>query len=345
MSKVVRLLEQLSDIPGVSGWEEPVREKILSLVKEHCDSWQVDPLGNLLVFKKGEQRPKNRLMLSAHMDEVGFIITHIEKEGLLRFGAVGGIDSRVVTGKSVEVGRDRLFGVIGSKAVHISSSKEKEEPLELEKLFIDIGTSSQEEAEKLVSPGDRAIFHAPFLRLGEHGLSGRAFDNRAGCALMIELIRSQLPYDCHFAFTVQEENGCVGGVTAGYAINPDISLVLETTTAADIPGVSKERQVCRLGKGPVLSFMDRGTVYHPDIFQLAMDTAKAEGIPCQTKSLVAGGNEARAIQTAGAGVRMLAVNLPCRYLHSPSNMLHKKDIGEAYKLLQALIARLGNHRE
>jgi len=342
MTSLIDLICELSDIPGVSGWEDPVRERIVSLVQEHCDSLQTDALGNLIAFKKGAQRPKNKLLLSAHMDEVGFIITHIEEDGLLRFANVGGIDTRVVVGKAVEVGPNRLYGAVGSKALHLHTEKEREEVADLEKLFIDIGARSRDEALEHVQPGDRAIFHAPFLQVGDDCVLGRAFDDRAGCALLVKLLQSELPWDCHFAFTVQEETGCTGAAAVGHAVNPDIAIVVESTTASDIGGVSGSKTVSCLGKGPVVSYMDGGTVYDSELYRLAFEVAKEEGIPCQTKSLVAGGNESRSLQTVGTGARVMAVSLPCRYIHSPSNMLHKQDVEDTYRLLQALIRKLGN---
>jgi len=343
MTSLIDLICELSDIPGVSGWEDPVRERIVSLVQEHCDSLHTDALGNLIAFKKGARRPKNKLLLSAHMDEVGFIITHIEEDGLLRFANVGGIDTRVVVEKAVEVGPNRLYGAVGSKALHLHTEKEREEVADLEKLFIDIGARSKEEALEHVQLGDRAIFHAPFLSVGNDCVLGRAFDDRAGCALLVKLLQSDLPWDCHFAFTVQEETGCTGAAAVGYAVNPDIAIAVEATTASDIGGVSGNKRVSCLGKGPVVSYMDNGTVYDSALYRLAFEVAKEEGIPCQTKSLVAGGNESRSLQTAGTGARVMAVSLPCRYIHSPSNMLHKQDVEDTYRLLQALIRKLGNY--
>lgn len=343
MSSLIDLIRELCDIPGVSGWEDPVREKIASLVQEHCDELHTDALGNLIAFKKGAQRPKNKLLLSAHMDEVGFIITHIEEDGLLRFTSVGGIDTRVVVGKSVEIGPQRLYGAVGSKALHLHTDKEREEVPDRDKLFIDIGARSKEEALEHVQPGDRAIFYAPFLSLGEDCILGRAFDDRAGCALLVRILQSDLPFDCHFAFTVQEETGCTGAVAAGYTVAPDIAIAVETTTASDIAGVSADKVVSRLGRGPVVSFMDGGTVYDSGLYRLAFDVAEREQIPCQTKSMVAGGNESRSLQTAGTGSRVMAVSLPCRYLHSPSNVLHKQDVRDTYRLLQALIGELGHY--
>ena len=342
MGKWIELIKTLSDIPGVSGCEGGVREAIIARIKDHCDRIETDALGNLSAFKKGAKVPKNRIMLSAHMDEVGFVITHIEEDGLLRFAPVGGIDPRILFGKAVEIGPQRMRGVIAGKAVHQLTDKEKEAVPEFETLLIDIGASDRQEAEKHVSPGDFVVFSAGFTELGERLIMGRAFDDRAGCALLIELLRAPLPYDCHFVFTAQEETGCTGAKAAAYAVAPDIAIVVETTTAADIPGTPPDQQICRLGGGPVITYMDKGAVYDKGLYDLAFEVASRQGLRCQTKSAVVGGNDSSAIQVAGAGARVMAVSLPCRYLHSPSLVLHTGDIEETYKLLSSLVEAVGS---
>ena len=340
MTEIVDAIRVLTGIPGTSGDEGKVRSAIIEMIAPYADEIQTDPLGNLIVFKKGKATPKNRILYCAHMDEVGFIITHIEDSGLLRFAPVGGIDSRVVVGKAVEVGENRLRGVIGTKAMHHQDEKEREEAVPLDKLFIDIGAKDKTDALAYVSPGGRAVFYSEFREFGDGCILSKALDDRAGCALLVQLIKSELPYDSWFAFTVQEETGCTGAVTAGYAAAPDISIVVEATTASDIAGVSADKQVCALGKGPVISFMDKGAVYDAGLYSLALKTAKENGIPAQPKSGVFGGNDSRSLQTARDGARILAVSLPCRYIHSPSNMLCADDIGRTYELLFELNGNL-----
>ena len=333
---IIENLEKLCSLCGVSGWEDPVREEILRQLKGTCDV-RVDALGNVIAHKKGAATPKNKLLLSAHMDEVGFIITYIEDSGLLRFTNVGGIDSRVVVGKAVEIGDARIYGVVGTKAVHLQEEAERSEPLKLDKLTIDIGARDKADALAVVRPGDRAVFSAPFGRMGDGRLYGRALDDRAGCAILLELLGRDLPWDCFFSFTVQEEIGCVGADTVGYELNPDIAIAVEATTASDIAGVDPDKVVCSQGAGPVISFMDRGAVYDRALYTLALETAKRHGIPCQCKAGVFGGNESRSFQTAGSGARILAVSLPCRYIHSPTNLLAEADIHHTAALLEKLI--------
>ena len=335
----IEMIKELTLLSGVSGNEHQVRDYIINKIKGKCE-YTVDPLGNILVFKKGKQTPNKKVMFSAHMDEVGFIITYVEDSGLLKFTNVGGIDSRVVIGKTVKVGG--LYGVIGTKAVHMQTDEEKEKPVKMDNLYIDIGAKSKEEALEKVSIGDRATFDSDFFEFGKSQIKGKALDDRIGCYMLIEMINSDLEYDTHFAFTVNEETGMQGAASAAYTVAPDISVVLEATTAADIPEVPSHKTVCGFKKGGVISFMDRATVYDFDLYKFAIKTAKENGIPCQSKEGVFGGNEARCIQTSKGGVRVLALSLPCRYLHSPSCVLDKEDIENSLKLAKIFAKELPN---
>lgn len=330
---IFELLETLSGLPGVSGCEEQVRYEILRRIEGHC-IYRVDALGNILAFKKGRETPSQTRMFSAHMDEVGLIVTYIEDNGLLRFATVGGIDARILAGKTVMIGNTP--GVIGTKAMHQKTAEERGNAMSVTDMYIDIGARDKNEAESAVAPGDRAVFRSQYRSFGEGFLQGRALDDRAGCALLIELIQKDLKYDTHFAFTVQEETGTSGGKTAAQQIAPVLGFVVETTTACDIPDTPDHRVVCRLGAGPVLSFMDRGTVYDIDLYRRALALAKENGVLCQSKLGIYGGNEARSVQTAGSGAHMLAISLPCRYLHTPSCVLRRSDIEETARLLEIL---------
>lgn len=338
-TKMLELLRELSLLNGVSGDEACVSDYIIGQIKDYCDC-HVDALGNVIAFQKGKAAPKNRVQLSAHMDEVGFIITYIEEDGLLRFTNAGGIDTRVTVGKAVRVGHDNLPGVIGVKPVHLLKDDERDTMPKMEDLTIDIGAKDRAQAQQIVSPGDRAVFESEFFTFGSGFIKGKALDDRAGCALMIKQIqRGNAPYDCYYTFTVQEETGCKGGMTAAYAVKPDIGIAIETTTAGDIADTPDHKKVCRLGGGPVLSFMDKGTIYDAALYTQGLAAAQEKGIRCQSKEGVYGGNESRSIQTARGGARVLAVSLPCRYLHSPSCVLQQSDIEETARLLQELTAR------
>ena len=327
-------LKEICTIDGASGDESAVREYIINNIK--ADKVTVDNLGNVIVFKKGRKTPKNRIMLAAHMDEVGFMITDITDEGFLRFGAVGGIDPRVVMGRAVRF-RNGTLGVVGTKAVHQQSADERKKAPDFDDMLIDIGVFSAYEAEKLVSRGDTACFDTDFFEFGDGFIKGKAIDDRAGCLIMMDMINSDLEYDMYFAFTVQEEVGTRGAKAASFSVEPDIAIVLETTTACDISGSSGNKRVCELGKGSVISYMDRSTIYDKELYKLAFNTAANIGVPAQTKTLVAGGNDSGAIHVSRGGVRTCALSVPCRYLHSPSCVIKQSDY-EAVKALAFAMA-------
>lgn len=336
---MLKYIEELSSLYGVSGNEDAVREYIISVIDGKCE-YNVDNLGNLIVFKKGKKTPKKKLMIAAHMDEVGFIITYINSDGTLCFDTVGGVNADVVAGRQIVLCKNGIRGVIGSKAVHNMSDSERKEKVKVSKLCIDIGASSREEAEKYVSTGDFASFAAKFTMLGNGRVCSKAIDDRAGCAIMLDMIENEIEYDTYFAFTVQEEVGLRGATAAAFGVNPDFAIVLETTTASDISAVSGAQRVCELGKGAVVSYMDRRTIYDKALYELCFETARENKIPCQTKTMVAGGNDSGAIHISGNGVRTLAISAPCRYLHSPACVADMSDIEACSKLVNLLIPRI-----
>lgn len=333
---MLKTLKELCVLTGVSGNEDAVREYIVGQIDGFCD-WRIDPLGSIIAEKKGKNRAAKRLMVSAHMDEVGFIVTGVNDAGLLLFSAVGGIDARVVLGRPVLVGPEKLVGVIGTKAVHMQSADERETAVPMDKLYIDIGAKDKEDALSRVSLGDRASFQPLYQSFGSGLIRGKALDDRVGCAIMIELIRGELEYDAVFAFVVQEEIGLRGARAASFSVNPEIAIVLETTTAADLPGAEDGKRVCELGSGPVVSFMDRSTSYDRGLYKRAFALAEAKGIPCQTKTMIAGGNDAGAIHVSRGGVRTLAVSAPCRYLHSPVCVVKESDLVQMMELTRLLV--------
>lgn len=338
---MLKELKTLCTINGISGDESRVRDYIISKIKDKCE-YKIDPMGNLLAFKKGKKAPKNKVMVSAHMDEVGFICTYICDNGFIRFTNVGGVDPKVAVGRAVKIGANEVYGVIGNKAVHLCSDGEDKTAPKLDKLYIDIGAENKEEAEKYVSLGDCVYFVSDFVEFGEDKIKAKAIDDRFGCAVMLKMIESELEYDTHFAFLVQEEVGCRGAGAAAFSIRPDYAIVLEATTASDISGVSDEDRVCVQGKGAVVSFMDRSTVYNRDMFKGAFALAKEKNIPIQPKTTVAGGNDASAIHKACSGVYTIAVSLPCRYIHSGTSVGDKKDMQACYDLAVALCEEYAN---
>lgn len=331
------MLEKLCLLNGTSGDESNVRNYIISEIRDYCE-YSVDSLGSVIAFKKGKKTPKNKVMLCAHMDEVGFIITDVTDDGYLKFSPVGGIDSKVVLNRVVNVNSVR--GVIGLKPVHLLRDDEKNTAPDLKNIYIDIGAVSKEDALKYVHLGDYAYFESDFIELGNGLIKSKALDDRIGCMLMIELIKTDMEYDTYFCFNVQEEVGLRGALCTSYSVQSDISVILETTTAADLCGVTGGDRVCVLGCGPVVSFMDGRTIYDRGLYQLAMKTAEKNAIKVQTKTAIAGGNDAGAVQTSGKGSRVMAISLPCRYIHSASSVVNSADIEETRKLLKVLLPEL-----
>lgn len=329
-------LERLCRINGASGDESAVRAYIKERVT-CAESVFEDNSGNLIVFKKGKKTPKNKIMFAAHMDEVGFMITHIDGDGFLSFGAVGGINPAVVLGRTLRL-ESGACGVVGTKALHQQSKEERKEIPDFKDMYLDIGAASKEEAEKLAPLGSYAYFDADFFEFGDGFIKGKAIDDRAGCLVMLDMINGAPEYDAWYAFTVQEEVGTRGAKTAAFGVAPDIAIVLETTTACDIAGVSGSKKVCELGKGAVVSYMDRATVYDRRLYALAFETAKANNIPVQTKTMIAGGNDSGAIHVSRGGVRTCAISVPCRYLHSPSCVIKESDYGAVRALAEKMLS-------
>lgn len=332
-----KLLERLCNANGISGDESAIRDIIISEIKDSGAEYYIDNMGNLIAFKKGKQTPEKKLLISAHMDEVGFIVTHITSDGYLKFDEVGGIDRRVVLGKSVTVGKD-INGVVIAAPMHLLTSDQRDSIPKFENMYIDIGASNRTEAEKYVSLGDSIQFDCDFMWQDDI-ITGKAIDDRAGCAIMIEMINSQLEYDTYFSFVVQEEVGLRGAKCAAFTVEPDFAIVAESTTAADIPNVPDEKKVCYVGNGAVISFMDRRTIYGKHLVLQAMECADDE-IQVQYKQAVAGGNDAGAIQTSKGGVRTLAVSIPCRYLHSSCGLISAKDLNSTKLVIQKMADKI-----
>lgn len=336
---MIAMLKALCQLNSTSGDENAVRDFIISEIKDYC-KYEVDNLGSVIAYKKGKKTPEKTVSINAHMDEVGFIVTGITEDGYLRFSTVGGIDSRVCLDRLVTVGRNNVSGVIADKAFHLLSADEKSKCPDFDGLLIDIGADSKEQAENVVNVGDFVYFVSDYVELGNGFIKAKALDDRIGCMLMIELVKSDLEYDTVFCFNVQEEVGLRGSKCTAHRVNADVAVVLEATTAADLCGVSGCDRVCVLGNGPVVSFMDRSTIYDRRLYDLAFSVANDNGIPIQTKTAVAGGNDAGAIQTAGNGARVIAISLPCRYIHSANSVVKMEDIDNTRKLLKELLPKL-----
>lgn len=333
------LLEKLCISDGISGDESRVRELIVNEIKPYADEIKIDNLGNVIAFKKGKNRAKAKLMLSAHMDEVGFMVTDVTADGYLKFDEVGGLDRRVVVGKTVTVGKNRINGVIGVKPVHLSRGDERTAIPRLSDMYIDIGATSRDEALGVVNYGDSVNFNSIYENNG-YTIKSKGIDDRFGCLALIQLIKSELEYDMHFVFAVQEEVGLRGAKVAAYSVAPDFAIVVETTTAADIAGVEETKQVCNLGDGAVISIMDRRTIYDKRMVEMAFECAEKAGAKAQYKRAVAGGNDSGAIHQSRGGVKTLAISLPCRYLHSSVTVANTSDCDDIIKITSMLANRI-----
>lgn len=327
------LLKTLCTIPAVSGREDKLREFILGEVSPYADC-SVDKNGNIICFKKGKKSPIKKVMIDAHMDEVGIIASSITSEGFIKFQTVSGIDTAVMLCRKVRFENGTL-GVVGMKPVHLSSTDERKKCPDKDGLYIDIGASSKEEAEKLVTVGETAVFESEIRLMGER-IKARAIDDRAGVACLIAMLKKDSEYDFYATFTVQEEIGCRGARTAAYSVDPDAAIVLEATTAADLHGVGEENRVCVLGDGPAVSFMDKATLYDRKLYDAALES----GLKCQTKQYVSGGNNSGAIHLSKCGVPTIAVSLPCRYIHSPSCVADINDLEAMLPLAEEMLSKL-----
>lgn len=333
-------LKELCLLNGISGDEKSVREYIISQIKDYVQSYTVDNLGNLIVFKKGKSSSDKKVLVSAHMDEVGLIATYINYDGTIKFDTVGGINPDVIIGRQVSV--NGLFGVVGTQAIHnIPQSQRGKEP-NVQEMYVDIGTNSKEETLKYVSLGDSINFFSKYENFGNDYIKSKALDDRVGCAILIDLIKSNLEFDTYFTFVVQEEVGLRGSKVASYTVNPDYAIVLEGTTAGDIGGSVGEKKVCTIGDGAVVSFMDRRTIYDKELYRLCFDISKENNIPCQTKTMVAGGNDSGSIHISRGGVRTIAISVPCRYIHSGASVMALSDAHACESLAKILISRINN---
>lgn len=341
------LLDTLKDLCALSGpssYEGPVRDYLLDRAQKAGVEARIDGLGNLIATKKGAAKGPKKLLLCAHMDEVGLIVKRITDDGYIKFACVGGVDRRVLIGKPVYLGNARVPGVIGIKPIHLTTAEERKKIPSLEQFYVDIGARSREEAEKLTHLGDFGVFSDEIVEFGDGMLKAKAIDDRIGCAVMAELMDWDLPMDVTFAFTVQEEVGTRGAFGAGFSVHPDLALILEGTTAADSPTTDAHRRVCRPGQGPVVPYMDGGTVYDPEVFRLLGTLADENGIPWQTKEYVSGGTDARSIQRSREGCRVGAVSAAVRYLHSPSSVASIRDFEQIEALTWAFVQAVAQGR-
>lgn len=331
------LLKQLTEASGISGNEKEVRDLILFEIKEHVDSIKIDRLGNIIAYKKGKDHTK-KLMITAHMDEVGLIVKEIDNMGLLKFTTVGGIDKRILVSKPVLVGNEKISGVIGAKPIHLQRKTEWTRALDIDELYIDIGAKSKEDAEKLVAPGDYVVFDSEYVEFGEELIKAKALDNRVGCSLLVNLIKEVNDISFYAVFTVMEEIGLVGAGPAAYEVEPDISIILEGTLCYDMPNLETHMVPTYLNHGPAISLIDRTTVYDPDFRNKIVKIANKNKIPYQYRKTAMGGNDSGKIHTTKEGSVTTTISVPCRYIHSTASVMSKRDYRNTYTLLKAILS-------
>ncbi|ABN69170.1 peptidase M42 family protein [Staphylothermus marinus F1] len=339
-NEIYETLEKLTNIVSPSGHEDEIRNTIIELLKPYADEIWVDSLGNVIAVKKGSG--EGRLMIAAHMDEIGLMINHITKTGFLKFTPIGGWNPVILPGQRVLIKtkrREYVRGVIGMKPPHIMKPEEAKQAPQIEDLFIDIGASSREEAEKLgITVGSVAVIERNIAKLSENVVTGRAFDDKIGVAVMIEAFKNleKPKVDVYAVATVMEEVGLKGARVAAYSITPHVGLALDVTIAADIPGVDESKQITKLGKGPAIKVMDgrsgSGLIAHPAIKDTLIQLAEKHNIPYQLEVLTGGTTDATIIQLTKEGVPTGALSVPTRYIHSPVEVLNLEDALNTAKL-------------
>jgi endoglucanase len=333
------LIKQLTEAYGPPGYENAVRDIIKEHVTPHADQVETDPLGNLHAVKKSNTASSSpgdgiKIMLAAHMDEIGLIVTHIDDKGFARLTPLGGVRAETMVGNRA-IFTNGALGVINidNWLMHdgLDSSHRK--------LYLDFGVRNKKDVP--VRVGDVAGFERPFVDLGDT-LVAKSMDDRIGCAILIETLQQleQTPHEVHFVFTVQEEVGTRGATTAAFKVHPDVSIAIDVTDSGDIP--ERKNFEVKMGHGPAVKVMDRGMLAHPGVKKWMAETAARNKIPYQMEVLIFGTTDARAMQLAHEGSAAGALSIPCRYIHTPSEMLSYSDVQNAVKLLRAMLSGPAN---
>ena len=340
-------LEKLSNVCGVTGREEEARKLLIKLMKQHVDKINLDKLENVIAIKEGK-KGSPKVMIAAHMDEVGLMVKTITKEGFVQFAKMGGIDDRILLAQNVIIHTQEgpLQGIIGSKPPHIQKEEERKKIVTYDNLFIDIGAENLKDANKMgVKIGDPISFDVKYSKIGKELVTGKAFDDRVGCAIMIETLKQLKNPDCtiYAVGTVQEEVGLRGAATATFGVDPDVGIALDVTVAGDVPGVKEFDTSLKMGKGPVLTVADSGLITHPKILRLLMDTAEENKIAFQLETGLPGTTDAARMSLTRQGVPSGTVSIAVRYIHSPTGMLSLKDAENSAKLTSAAIQKIQKH--
>ncbi len=340
--KNINLLADICKTPGASGFEQRIRALVIEEVKPLVDEISVDAMGNVIAIKKGKS-PK-KAMVAAHIDEIGFIVTHIDDDGFVRFHTLGGFDPKTLTAQRVIIhGKEEIFGVMGSKPIHLMKPEERGKSVQIQDFFIDTGMSKKA-VEKLVKVGDPITRERALIEMGDC-LNSKSLDNRVSVFILIEVLRAlknkKVPYDIYGVFTVQEEVGLRGAISATHFVDPDFGFGLDTTIAFDVPGSSPHEQVTKLGGGAAIKIMDGSTICDYRMVNYMKEIADKKKIKWQPEILPAGGTDTAALQRYGkSGAIAGAISIPTRHIHQSIEMVHKKDVENCIKLLQASLENL-----
>jgi putative aminopeptidase FrvX len=342
---VRELLKKLTDASGISGFEDGIRNVIISEIKDHVDEIEVDNMGNMIATRKGKEGGK-KVMLAAHMDEIGLMVRYIDKNGFIKFSKIGGINDQMLLNQEVTVKTSKgdVIGVIGSKPPHRMKSSEMKKVISYEDMFIDIGAADKEEAEKMVAIGDPILINQDFAELGKSLVKAKALDNRVGCAVLVEVMK-QLESNAtvYGVATVQEEVGLKGAKTSAFKVNPDLAIVLDVTISGDHPGIKEEEAPAKAGKGPVIVLADasgRGIITNLKVKELLISTADEEKIPYQLEVSEGGTTDASVIHLTREGIPTGVISPAARYIHTPVSVVNVEDVENAVKLIVAVLKRI-----
>ncbi|MHA2037723.1 MAG: M42 family metallopeptidase [Promethearchaeota archaeon] len=352
IESIKKYQKDLSSLIGVSGYEEDVSNFLLNEIESNdlADKAWIDPLGNVLAIKEGKEQ-NNRILLDAHIDEIGFMVSHVEKKGFLRFVLIGGYDTRILLGQSVILkssSGELIHGIIGSKPPHLTTVEERKKQVKVPDMYIDIGMTSEDEVDKIsIGVGSIGTLFSPFEEFPNGMVRGKAFDDRTGCNIMLHIMKllkvnPQIKENVLFNFAVQEEIGGKGAIIGAYNLEPTMAIALENTTAADVPGIREAEIPAKIGKGPAVTIADRSMISSSKVNERIFRNGDLENIPYQIKKPRYGGTDAGKIQISRRGVPSSVINVPCRYIHSPTSLLKLEDIYETIKLVEVFLRNPAN---
>ena len=340
----IPLLKKICELPGAPGFEKPIRDFVVETVRPFVDELEIDNMGNVFAIKKGKSSDK-RVMVAAHMDEIGFIVTHIDDDGFVRFHTLGGFDPKTLTAQRVIIhGKEPVIGVMSSKPIHVMTAEERNKIPKTTDYFIDLGMG-KEEVEKLIKIGDPVTRERDLIEMGDC-VNSKSIDNRISVYVLIEALKQlkDVPYDVYGVFTVQEEVGVRGAIVSAHQINPDFGIALDTTIAFDLPGASEHEKITALGKGTAIKIMDAMTIADYRMVNYLKETADAANIPWQPEILTAGGTDTAGVQRNGKNGSIAgAISIPTRHLHQVVEMCNKQDVDDSVSLLVAALQGLDGY--